>query len=195
MPTRRQTIAWTAATLLVAARTAVGQTAPATAPPPAPARFQLPDHLRPVYVRVRPDLAPGQIVIVTANHYLYHLTEPGRALRYGVGVGQEGLNFRGQAVIGRKAEWPSWRPTPEMIERNPRYARHAEGMPGGPGNPLGARALYLYRSGRDTAFRIHGTIEPGSIGRSVSNGCIRMLNEHVTELYGRVPVGTPVTVY
>ena len=157
--------------------------------------FALPAYLAPVTVRIRSELAPGQLIIVTSEHYLYHVFEPGRARRYGVAVGKEGLNFRGTAVIGRKAEWPSWRPTPEMVERNPRYARYAEGMPGGPGNPLGARALYLYQNGRDTAFRIHGTTEPWSIGRSVSNGCIRMLNEHVIELYEKVPLGTPVRVY
>ena len=121
--------------------------------------------------------------------------ETGRAIRYGVGVGRAGLEFKGSAIIERKAEWPSWRPTAAMIRRNPdRYARFADGMPGGPGNPLGARALYLYRNGIDTYFRIHGTTEPWSIGTSVSNGCIRMLNDHVMQLYQRVPVGTPVTV-
>ncbi|MBA3911215.1 MAG: hypothetical protein C0524_15420, partial [Rhodobacter sp.] len=95
----------------------------------------------------------------------------------------------------RKAEWPSWRPTNDMIRRNPeRYAQFAGGVPGGPRNPLGARALYLYKDGIDTYYRIHGTTEPWSIGKSVSNGCIRMLNEHVIQLYEQVPVGTPVTV-
>jgi lipoprotein-anchoring transpeptidase ErfK/SrfK len=188
MTTRRQSLALAAAALAASALPASGQQAQR-------APFQLPIYLRPVTVRTRPDLAPGQIVIVTSAHYLYHVTEPGRALRYGVAVGKEGLNFRGTAVIGRKAEWPSWRPTPEMIERNPRYARWADGMPGGPDNPLGARALYLYQNGRDTAFRIHGTTEPWSIGMSVSNGCIRMLNEHVIALYDAIPLGTRVTVY
>lgn len=189
MITRRQSLALTAAALAApAALPALAQQAPR-------APFQLPIHLRPVMVRTRPELAPGQIVIVTSAHYLYHVVEPGRARRYGVGVGREGLNFRGTAVIGRKAQWPSWRPTPEMIARDPRYAQWAEGMPGGPGNPLGARALYLYQNGRDTAFRIHGTTEPWSIGMSVSNGCIRMLNEHVIALYDAVPLGTRVTVY
>jgi lipoprotein-anchoring transpeptidase ErfK/SrfK len=187
MLTRRQTLALSAATLIAPAVPALGQTAPA-------APFQLPENLRPVTVRVKSQFQPGQIVVLTASHYLYLVTKPGEARRFGVGVGKEGLNFRGEAVIGRKAEWPSWRPTPEMIERNPRYARFADGMPGGPQNPLGARALYLYQNGHDTAFRIHGTTEPGSIGRSVSNGCIRMLNENVTELYELVPIGTRVTV-
>ncbi|MBZ0229326.1 MAG: L,D-transpeptidase, partial [Bauldia sp.] len=112
-----------------------------------------------------------------------------------VGVGRAGLVFRGEAVVGRKAEWPSWRPIDNMIRRSPaKYARYAGGVPGGPNNPLGARALYLYRDNRDTMYRIHGTNEPQSIGRSVSNGCIRMINDHVIELYDQVPVGTPVTV-
>lgn len=185
---RRRCLALSAAAAAAAALPARAQQAP-------PQGFVLPAHLAPVIVRARADLSPGQLVVLTSEHYLYHVIEPGRARRYGVAVGKEGLNFRGRAVIGRKAEWPSWRPTPEMIARNPSYARYADGMPGGPGNPLGARALYLYQNGRDTAFRIHGTTEPWSIGRSVSNGCIRMLNEHVTELYARVPLGTQVTVY
>ncbi len=157
--------------------------------------FILPEQLQRQTIRVRRGYEPGEIVIVTGQHFLYLMLERRRALRFGVAVGQEGLNFRGEAVVGRKAVWPSWKPTPEMIERNPRYARWADGMPGGPGNPLGARALYLYQNGRDTTYRIHGTNEPGSIGRSVSNGCIRMLDEHVIELYERVPLGTKVTVY
>jgi lipoprotein-anchoring transpeptidase ErfK/SrfK len=188
MLTRRQYLALSAAAVASAALPAAAQQA-------QPQSFALSAHLAPVTVRARAGLEPGQLIVVTSEHYLYHIIEPGRARRYGVAVGKEGLNFRGTAVIGRKAEWPSWKPTPEMIERNPRYARYADGMPGGPGNPLGARALYLYQNGRDTAFRIHGTTEPWSIGRSVSNGCIRMLNEHVTELYQKVPVGTRVTVY
>jgi lipoprotein-anchoring transpeptidase ErfK/SrfK len=120
--------------------------------------------------------------------------EPGRARRYGVSVGKAGLAFRGSAKIARKAKWPRWTPTKSMIAREPKYAKYADGMPGGRNNPLGARALYLYKNGRDTYYRIHGTNQPWSIGRSVSNGCIRMLNQHVTELYNLVPVGTRVHV-
>ena len=110
-------------------------------------------------------------------------------------MGKAGLTFQGTAVIRRKAEWPSWTPTKNMIRRDPdKYAKYAHGVPGGPGNPLGARALYLYKGERDTYFRIHGTTQPWSIGRSVSNGCIRMLNTHVKDLYERVPLGTVVTV-
>ena len=113
-------------------------------------------------------------------------------------MGKAGLEFTGEAVIQVKKEWPTWRPTNEMIEREPQtYAKFKDNdyvEPGGPGNPLGARALYLFQNGRDTFFRIHGTTQPGTIGRSVSNGCIRMINEHVIDLYQRVPVGTKVTV-
>jgi len=139
--------------------------------------------------------APGTVVIDPGNHFLYLVGEGSRALRYGVGVGRAGRTFKGVATIERKAEWPSWRPTDNMIRRNPRkYARYARGLRGGPNNPLGARGLYLYKDGRDTMYRIHGTNEPWSIGQSVSNGCIRMLNEHVIDLYERIPLGTTVVV-
>jgi lipoprotein-anchoring transpeptidase ErfK/SrfK len=142
-----------------------------------------------------PGYEPGTVVIETKRHFLYLVLTPGEALRYGVGVGKAGLAFRGTAMVGRKAEWPRWQPTKNMIARDPKkYARFADGVAGGPKNPLGARALYLYRNGRDTMFRIHGTTEPSSIGRSVSNGCIRMINEHVIDLYERVPVGATVIV-
>lgn len=117
------------------------------------------------------------------------------ARRYGIGVGRAGLVFRGSADIGRKAEWPSWTPTKNMIKREPdKYAKFANGVPGGPNNPLGSRALYLYRDGKDTYYRIHGTTQPSSIGQSVSNGCIRMINAHVEDLYERVDVGAKVVV-
>ena len=152
----------------------------------------------PQEVRIKQAYQPGQLLILPRTHYLYYVTQPGKAIRYGVGVGKAGLEFTGTATIDVKKEWPTWRPTDEMIEREPQtYAKFKDNdyvQPGGPGNPLGARALYLFQNGRDTYFRIHGTTEPGSIGRSVSNGCIRMLNEHVMDLYQRVPVGTKVTV-
>lgn len=152
----------------------------------------------PQEVRIKKDFLPGQMLILPRSYYLYLVTEPRKAIRYGVGVGKAGLEFTGTATIDVKKEWPTWRPTNEMIEREPRtYARFKDNdfvQPGGPGNPLGARALYLFQNGRDTYFRIHGTTQPESIGQSVSNGCIRMLNEHVTDLYPRVPLGTVVTV-
>jgi len=116
-------------------------------------------------------------------------------MRYGIGVGQEGLEFKGSANIQRKAEWPRWTPTPDMIRRNPEKNRPwAGGMTGGTHNPLGARALYLFRGGRDTLYRIHGTNEPHTIGEAVSSGCIRMLNQDVIDLYSRVPIGAKVVV-
>jgi lipoprotein-anchoring transpeptidase ErfK/SrfK len=149
----------------------------------------------PVVVPVKRKFEVGSIHVISSQHFLYYIAKPGQAIRYGVAVGREGLQFRGAANVGRKVEWPSWKPTPEMIARNPSYAKYADGVPGGPNNPLGARAIYLYQNGRDTAIRIHGTIEPNSIGRSVSNGCMRMVNEHVTDLYTRVELGANVTVY
>jgi lipoprotein-anchoring transpeptidase ErfK/SrfK len=138
---------------------------------------------------------PGTIVVDVESRRLYLVVQNGSAIRYAVGVGrEEALNFRGSAVIGRKSEWPTWTPTESMIEHIPKYARYAGGMPGGLGNPLGARALYLYRDGQDTYFRIHGTNEPDSIGKAVSSGCIRMLNQDVIDLYTRVPIGAPVIV-
>lgn len=145
-----------------------------------------------VYYRAYP---PGSIIVDTGNHLLFLMDDPPFAMRYGIGVGRAGLTFKGQLVVGRKAEWPSWRPTDTMIRTAPqKYARYAGGMPGGPNNPLGARALYLYKDGVDTMLRIHGTTEPASIGRSVSNGCIRMINDHVIDLYNRVPVGSQVLI-
>ncbi|WP_404933647.1 L,D-transpeptidase [Nitratireductor sp. L15S-10] len=137
----------------------------------------------------------GTIVVAPRDRFLYLIEGRGAARRYGIGVGKAGLAFSGSAIIERKAKWPAWRPTANMIRRDPaKYARYADGVPGGPGNPLGSRALYLYRDGRDTYYRIHGTTEPWTIGQAVSNGCIRMVNEHVEELYERVPLGSRVVV-
>ena len=139
---------------------------------------------------------PGTIVVDPQARYAYLVLERGRAIRYGVGVGkQEGFNFQGTATIARKAEWPHWTPTADMIRREPeRYAKYAAGLPGGPGNPLGPRALYLYRNGLDTLYRLHGTTEPWSIGTMVSSGCVRLLNQDIIDLYRRVPVGAKAVV-
>ena len=138
---------------------------------------------------------PATIMVDPGARFLYLVKEGGFARRYGIGVGRAGLRFSGDAIVGRKAEWPRWTPTPNMIKREPgKYARYAGGLKGGPGNPLGARALYLYRNGQDTFYRIHGTNEPSSIGKAVSNGCIRMINDHVIDLYDRVSVGAEVVV-
>jgi lipoprotein-anchoring transpeptidase ErfK/SrfK len=138
---------------------------------------------------------PGTVVVNVAQRRLYLVQGGGRALRYAVGVGrEEALNFHGSAIIGRKAVWPSWTPTETMIHAMPRYAAYAGGMPGGIDNPLGARALYLYRDGQDTYFRLHGTTEPETIGTAVSSGCIRLVNQDIIDLYNRVPLGAPVIV-
>jgi len=147
-------------------------------------------------VAYRTNEPPGTIVVDPAARYAHLVLENGRALRYGVGVGkQEAFNFRGEATIARKAEWPGWRPTPDMIKRDPeRYGPVKDGLPGGAGNPLGPRALYLYRDGQDTYYRLHGTVEPWTIGTMVSSGCIRLLNQDIMDLYRRVPVGAKVVV-
>ncbi|MFC4916465.1 MULTISPECIES: L,D-transpeptidase [Bradyrhizobium] len=138
---------------------------------------------------------PGTIVVDPHNRFLYLVKEGGRAVRYGVGVGRAGLEFTGTANIQLKREWPHWTPTEAMIAREPkRYTRWAGGMDGGEGNPLGARALYLFRDGQDTRYRIHGTTEPESIGKAVSSGCIRMMNQDIIDLYGQVPLHTKVVV-
>ncbi len=137
---------------------------------------------------------PGTIVVDPSAKYLYLVQDNGKALRYGIGVGRQGFSWSGDAVIKRKAEWPNWYPTKAMQKRDPEAAKWASGMPGGPVNPLGARALYLYQGNRDTLYRIHGTGEPGSIGQAVSSGCIRLLHADVIDLYERVPVGTRVVV-
>lgn len=138
---------------------------------------------------------PGTIVVNVAQRHLYWIEPNGAAIRYGVGVGrEEALNFQGDAIIGRKAEWPGWTPTESMIERIPKYAAYRGGMKGGIDSPLGARALYLYRGGQDTHFRLHGTTEPETIGTAVSSGCIRLINQDIIDLYRRVPVGTQVVV-
>ena len=190
---RRQIISL-AALLAAAPALAMAQAAPAA---PAVAAVPAVDPYAPVEVAIRDDFEVGSIVVVSRDFFLYHVTAPGRAVRYGVAVGTAELVWKGKATIGRKVEWPSWRPTNDMIERNPTaYQKYADGMPGGPQNPLGARALYLYNDrGEDTAIRIHGTTDPGSIGRAVSNGCLRMRNEAVISLFDQVPIGTPVYVF
>ena len=131
--------------------------------------------------------APGTVVIDTPNTYLYFVLGNGRAIRYGIGVGHEGFTSAGVKHVEKKAEWPDWTPPPEMLERQPYLPRF---MAGGPGNPLGARAMYL--SG--TVYRIHGTNAPDTIGQRVSSGCIRLTNEDVSDLYSRVGVGAKVVV-
>jgi lipoprotein-anchoring transpeptidase ErfK/SrfK len=148
---------------------------------------EVPANLRRQVVEDLTREAPGTIVVDTANTYLYLVLGAGKAVRYGIGVGREGFTWSGIRAIERKAEWPDWTPPTEMIDRQPYLPRF---IAGGPGNPLGARALYL--SG--TLYRIHGTNQPSSIGHHVSSGCIRMTNADIIDLYSRVQVGTRVVV-
>jgi lipoprotein-anchoring transpeptidase ErfK/SrfK len=137
----------------------------------------------------------GSIVVDPGERYLYYVQSRGRAIRYGVGVGRAGYQFKGSATVGRKAVWPRWTPTPNMIADNPeKNGPWAGGMEPGLDNPLGARALYLYAGGRDTMYRIHGTNEPSSIGENVSSGCVRMFNQDVIDLHDRAPIGAQVIV-
>jgi lipoprotein-anchoring transpeptidase ErfK/SrfK len=142
-------------------------------------------------VSYRSGQKPGTLVIDTSERYLYLITGPTTAIRYGVAVGRDGFEWEGAMKVTKKVEWPDWRPPKDMIEREKKKGKVLPAVvPGGPGNPLGARALYLGRS----EYRIHGTNAPKSIGQAASSGCIRMLNEHVIDLYGRVPLGTRVVV-
>jgi len=146
-------------------------------------------------VRIETNEKPGTIIIDTNTKYLYYVLENGRAIRYGVGVGRDGFGWGGTVKIGRKAEWPSWTPPKAMIAREARKGiKIPHYMKGGINNPLGARAMYLYRGGRDTIYRIHGTNQPWTIGQSMSSGCIRMVNKDVEHLYERAGVGTKVIV-
>jgi lipoprotein-anchoring transpeptidase ErfK/SrfK len=147
----------------------------------------LPERLRRTVVPFATSEAAGTIIIDTGNTALYYVLGQGRAIRYGVGVGRQGFTWSGVETISRKAEWPDWFPPPEMIRRQPYLPRF---VAGGPGNPLGARAMYLGSS----QYRIHGTNDPSTIGKFVSSGCIRLTNEDVTDLFGRVNVGTKVVV-
>ena len=149
--------------------------------------YVLPERFRRTTVALDTNEAPGTIIIDTGNTALYYVIGPGRAIRYGVGVGREGFTWSGVQAITRKAEWPDWHPPAQMIARQPYLPRF---MAGGPGNPLGARAMYLGSS----EYRIHGTNDPSTIGKFVSSGCIRLTNEDVSDLFSRVNVGTKVVV-
>lgn len=138
--------------------------------------------------------APGTIVIDTKGPFLYLVEPEGKAIRYGISIGKEGFGWTGEGVIARTAHWPRWTPPPEMIARDPSLEQWRGGMPGGPNNPLGARALYIYFDGADSGYRIHGTNLPSSIGYAASSGCFRMLNQDVVDLYDRVGKGTRVVV-
>jgi lipoprotein-anchoring transpeptidase ErfK/SrfK len=155
---------------------------------PDPSAERLPAAYQRQAVFYRTTEAPGTIIVQTSERFLYVVQGNNRAIRYGIGVGREGFQWSGLLKISRKAEWPDWVPPPEMIARQPYLPRF---MAGGPGNPLGARALYL----GNTVYRIHGTNQPQTIGQSVSSGCFRLVNSDVIDLYDRVPVGTKVIVH
>jgi lipoprotein-anchoring transpeptidase ErfK/SrfK len=136
----------------------------------------------------------GTIVVDPGERFLFHVMDNGSAVRYGVGVGRAGFAWSGEAQVAMKRRWPRWVPPEDMVYRDANALKWVNGMPGGPENPLGARALYLYANGQDTLYRIHGTNDPSSIGKAMSSGCIRMLNEDVADLFERVSTGTKVVV-
>jgi lipoprotein-anchoring transpeptidase ErfK/SrfK len=163
------------------------QAAQGAPPDGGDAPFELPSRFKRQIVAYPTHEAAGTVIIDTPNTYLYYVLGGGQAIRYGIGVGRDGFTWSGTQTITKKAEWPDWAPPPEMIARQPYLPRH---MAGGPGNPLGARAMYL----GGTVYRIHGTNQPSTIGTHVSSGCIRLTNEDIADLYSRVNVGTRVIV-
>ncbi|MBZ9996093.1 MULTISPECIES: L,D-transpeptidase [unclassified Mesorhizobium] len=167
--------------------------------------FDLPaipvDRIDPQFLRqIVPDPTgqkPGTIVVDTTGHFLYLVRPGGQAIRYGVGLGRAGFEWSGDAVVQWKQKWPKWTPPDEMIARQPelkQYSADNGGMPGGLKNPLGARALYLFQGNVDTLYRLHGSPEWRSIGKSVSSGCVRLMNQDIIDLYDRVPSKSPVIV-
>ena len=137
---------------------------------------------------------PGTVVVDTANRFLYLVQEGGKAMRYGVGIGRDGFTWSGRGVIQYKREWPTWTPPSEMIARQPELEPYRNGMPPSIDNPLGARALYIFKDGRDTIYRVHGATDERTIGKAISSGCVRLLNQDVMDLYQRVPSGSPILV-
>lgn len=165
-------------------------------------KFPLPpinlERVDPKFLRQRVDYdtkeKPGTVVVEPHNHFLYFIEENGKAIRYGIGVGRAGFGWSGRARISFKREWPTWTPPAAMIRREPELKKWAKGMPPSLKNPLGARALYIYQNGRDTLYRLHGTNNPGSIGKSLSSGCIRLWNQDIADLYNRVELGARLVV-
>jgi lipoprotein-anchoring transpeptidase ErfK/SrfK len=162
---------------------------------PALPLAEIPESYRRQVVAYETDQPPGTIIINPKTRLLYYVVSPKKAIRYGIAVGKAGFEWSGEAIINEKKQWPTWIPPKEMIARRPELAKFDEvGQPGGPTNPLGARALYLTSGGRDYGYRIHGTPEWQSIGRNASSGCIRMINQDVIDLYGRIKGGEKVIV-
>ncbi|MDT8857373.1 L,D-transpeptidase [Paracoccaceae bacterium Fryx2] len=190
-PTRRQFV--TTGLAALAATPLVGRPLAAA----APEGWVLPEEHLPRIVRLGTRLDPFELHVDPNSFALYWTLEGDKAIRFAVGVGRGDLYLPGVFHVGAKKEWPSWTPTREMIARDPgHYAKYADGMPGGPTNPLGARAIYLFDEVRgDTFLRIHGTPEPWTVGSAVSNGCVRLVNEHVSALYDMVPLGARVVLH
>ena len=157
--------------------------------------YQVPHEQRTREVIVPDEVEAGQIHVIARYNLVLWTLGGGKAIRYAAALGVEGRQFSGEARVGRKEEWPAWTPSANMIRREPAYAKYAGGVEGGLGNPLGARALYLHRGGRDTRYRIHGTSQPWTIGQNVSSGCIRLYNHAILDLYERAGIGTKVIAY
>lgn len=189
---RREFLQGSASVVVIGA----GSSAAAAVPDQLP-DYNMPEELLPREVRIKNDFAPFEIHVDPGQYALYWTLPKNKAIRYSVGIGRTDLYEAGEFYVGARKVWPSWTPTPEMIERDPAsYAQFADGMPGGINNPLGSRGLYLFQPGRgDTFLRIHGTNDPVTIGRRVSNGCARLINDQMIELYDRVPMNTRVILY
>lgn len=155
---------------------------------------EIPQQFRRQSVYFPTEEAPGTIIVDPAQRVLHYVTGKNQAIRYGISVGRAGFEWSGTAIVNEKKQWPTWTPPAEMIARDPKLAKWKDGQPGGPTNPLGARAIYLTTNGVDYGYRIHGTPEWRSIGRNASSGCIRMINQDVMDLYGRLQGGEKVVV-
>lgn len=165
------------------------------APALAQATYVIPQDHKPALVTLESHVAAGEIVVAPSSFCLYWGLGDNRAIRYRIGLGAPSSYYEGEFTVQLKREWPGWTPTQNMIRREPeKYRQYAGGMAGGPLNPLGSRALYLYRGGRDTYLRIHGTPEPWTITRATTSGCVRLNNDYILDLYERVPIGTKVTL-
>lgn len=161
---------------------------------PAIPKYKIPEQYRRQVVSFKTDEVPGTIIVDTQEKFLYFVMENGKAVRYGIGVGKEGFEWSGAAKVAVKREWPTWTPPAEMIKRKPELVKYKNGMGPGLDNPLGPRALYLFNKGGDTGYRLHGTPEWWSIGKAMSSGCIRLMNQDIIDLYDRAEVGAKVVV-
>ena len=189
---RREFLQGTASCFVIGSTTVAAAAVPDNLPD-----YNMPEEFLPREVRIKNGLPAYEVHVDPGQYALYWTLPKKKAIRYSVGIGRTALYEPGEFYVGAKKVWPSWTPTPEMVERDPAsYARFADGMPGGLNNPLGSRGLYLFQPGRgDTFLRIHGTNEPRTIGRRVSNGCARLINDQMIELYDQVPMNTRVVLY